>query len=324
MKTALTTFWLSLIISPAFSQGMTDYYRPPVETVGDDQPEWRSTRTRRTELTQLVARYGEAYIRERWYVGGDGFFRTDQSQLDQTFNGLISTKATIRTGWSALVGWVGNERWALEGGYARSAIHNTLVVGSGSNALDLRFENNKNGYVIRGKRLLRFGNRAARRSGVWLGAGLWMIPNNGRQLSSFLVEGYTYSGSGGGYRRQPNRTQIDTIQIFGETRLSPNVSGLAEASAEYTVKLGGRAELSFFARKYWGLDPSITTNLMYSVNHGASQAAVLRSDGSGWSVGVSLRYVYALRYDLRKMPGIFNLRGNRPESAPAKRRSNQL
>ncbi|RRB01192.1 hypothetical protein [Larkinella rosea] len=323
MKTALTTFWLSVIVCPALGQGISDYYRPSVESIDAYNPVERSAKTRRTDMKQLVARYGEAYIRERWYVGADGFFRMDKSQLDQTFNGLISTKATTRSGWSAVVGWVSNERWAVEGGYARSPIHNTLVVGSGSNALDLRFENNKNGLVLRGKRLLRFGRRAPGRSGFWLGAGVWAVPNNGRQVSSFLVEGYNYSGSGGGFGRT-NRARLDTIQIFGETRLSSALSTMAEASAEYTVRLGGRAELSFFTRKIWGLSNSITTNLMYSVNRGESQAAALQSNGSGWSVGISLRYVYALRYDLRTMPGIFNLRGNRAGSASEKRRNNQL
>ncbi|WP_138993290.1 hypothetical protein [Larkinella sp. C7] len=323
MKTALTTFWLTLLVCPAFAQGITDYYRPPVASAGEFTPEYRSAKERRAEMTKLIARYGETYIRERWYIGGDGFFRTDKGQLDQTFNGLISTKGTTQTGWSAVVGWVSNERWAVEGGYARSPIHNTLVVGSGSNALDLRFENNKHGFVVRGKRLMRFGNRAARRSGLWLGAGAWMVPNNGQQVSSFLVEGYNYSGSGGGFGRT-SRVRVDTIQIFGATRLSPRLNGMAEASAEYTVKLGGKAELSLFARKYWGLSNSITTNLLYTVNRGESQSAVLRADGSGWSVGLSLRYVYALRYDLRKMPGIFNLRGNRPEPVNEKRRRAQL
>ncbi|GAB3340985.1 hypothetical protein GCM10027299_54870 [Larkinella ripae] len=319
MKTALTTLWLSVIVSPAFAQALTDYYRPPVEPAGERRLADRSARNRRTELTQLVARYGEAYIRERWYVGMDGFFRTDRSQLNQTFDGLISTKATTQTGWSALIGWVGNERWAVEGGYARSPIHNTLVVGEGANALDLQFENNKHGFVVRGKRLMRFGSRS-RKSGLWLGAGFWVVPNNGQQLSSFIVEGYQYRGSGGSLGRRTNRVQLDTIQLFGVTRLSPTLTGLAEASAEYTVKLGGRTELSLFARKVWGLGNIITTNLLYSVNSGASQPAVLRSDGSGWSVGVSIRYVYALRYDLRNMPGIFNLRGHKPEPAPEKRR----
>lgn len=318
MKTALTTFWLTVLVSPAFAQGITDYYRPPIEAAGESGLTHRPARNRQAELTQLVARYGKAYIRERWYVGADGFLRTDRSQLTQTFDGLISTKPTTQTGWSALVGWVSNERWAVEGGYARSPIHNTLVVGQGSNALDLTFENNKNGFVVRGKRLLRFGNRT-RKSGLWLGAGIWMVPNNGRQLSSFLVEGYQYSGSGGGFGRSA-RAQIDTLQIFGVARLSPTLNSMAEASAEYTVKLGGRTEFSLFARKVWGLNNSITTNLFYTINSGESQSAVLKSDGSGWSVGVSIRYTYALRYDLRNMPGIFNLRGNRPETVSEKRR----
>lgn len=311
MKTALTTFWLSVLVGPAFAQGLTDYYRPAVEPLDASRP---TTRSRRAELTHLVARYGEAYIRERWYVGLDGFFRTDRGQLNQTFNGLISTKATTQTGWSAVIGWVSNERWAAEGGYARSPIHNTLVVGDGANALDLRFKNNQHGFVVRGKRLMRFGKQTAK-SGLWLGAGAWLIPNNGEQVSHFLVEGYSYSGS-----RQPGRNRVDTISIVGETRVSPKLSGLAEVSAEYIIKLGGRVDLSLLARKYWGLGNSLTTNLVYRVNSGEPQTAVLQGDGRGWSVGVSLRYTYALRYDLRKMPSVFNLRGNQSESPGDKRR----
>ncbi|MFC5411992.1 hypothetical protein ACFPMF_21895 [Larkinella bovis] len=320
MKTALNTFWLMILASPAIAQGMADYYRPTGETAEERSPEGRSAHSRRTELTQLLARYGEAYIRDRWYLSLDGFFRSDQGQLDETFDGLISTKATTKTGWSALVGWVSNERWAFEGGLARSPIHNTLVVGSGINALDLRFGNNKTGLVARGKYLMRFGRRTGN-AGFWLGAGAWLVPNNGKQVSSFLVEGYSYRGSGGGLGRRTSQILIDTLQIFGVTRQSSHLSGMAEATAEYTIKLGGHADLSLFARKYWGIGPSLTTNLLYTVNSGASQPAVLRSDGSGWSVGLSVRYAYALRYDLRKMPGIFNLRGNRPEPATGKRRN---
>ncbi|MGA0560736.1 hypothetical protein ACO2Q8_28985 [Larkinella sp. VNQ87] len=309
MKTVLTTFWLAILVSPAFAQGTADYYRPSSGLTEEPGSERHSAKNRRTELTQLVARYGQAYIRERWYVGMDGFFRSDQGQLSQTFNGLISTQATTKSGWSALIGWVGDERWAVEGGYARSPIHNTLLVGSGTSALDLRFTNDKHGFLVRGKRRLQFGKQTGK-SGLWLGAGFWIVPNNGQELSQFMIEGYSYSGFGGSFRPS-SRPQVDTIQILGDTRLSPKLSGLAEASAEYTVKLGGRFDLSLFARKYWGLGNSITTNLDYRVNGGESQTAVLRGNGSGWSVGISLRYVYALRYDLKTMPRIFNLRGNR-------------
>ncbi|GAB3260491.1 hypothetical protein GCM10027347_24820 [Larkinella harenae] len=313
MKTVLTTLWLCVAVYPAIAQGITDYYRPLNDISGVSLHD-HSARSRRTELTQLVARYGEAYIEERWYVAVDGFFRTDASQLSQTFNGLISTQATTKTGWSALIGWIGHERWAVESGYAHSPIHNTLLVGEEANALDLRFENNKHGFLLRGKRLMKFGKKPGK-SGLWLSAGAWLIPNNGKSMSRFLVEGYSYNGYGGGYR-QPGRIQIDTVEIMGETRQSPTFSGMAEFAAEYTIKIGGRADLSLFARKFWGIGSSLTTNLEYRVNSGEPQTAVLQGDGRGWSVGVSLRYVYALRYDLRKMPGIFNLRGNRP--APAK------
>lgn len=310
MKTVLTSFWLTVLTCPAFAQSVPDYYRAAAQYPDEPHLTRRSASARRTFLTQLVARYGEAYIKERWYVKMEGFFRSDRDQLSQTFNGLISTRATTQTGWSAVIGWVSNERWAIEVGYARSPIHNTLIVGDGVNALDLRFENHRNGFVVRGKRLMRFGKQTSK-AGLWLGAGAGLIPNTGETVSRFLVEGYSYGTS----YRQPGRSRIDTLSMSGETRESPRISGLVELSAEYLIKLGGRVDLSLFARQYWGIGHALTTNLVYRVNGGEPQAAVLRGNGRGWSVGVSVRYTYALRYDLRKMPSVFHLRGNRTEPA---------
>ncbi|WP_128544341.1 hypothetical protein [Larkinella soli] len=327
MRRSLTVFWLSVSAVSGFAQGVPDYYRPPGERAGTylSEPEHRLTeepaagrpfrkqRPCRVSLEQLVARYGEAYIRERWYLAAEGGFRSDRGSLSRTFGNLLGTRATTRTGWSALVGWAGSERWAVEAGYAWMPLHNTLLIGGSSNPLTLRFENNKHTLILRGKRLMRFGSRAARRAGFWLSAGIGLVPNDGRQVSRFRVEGYQYSY--GGFR-PTGPPRVDTVRMTGLTTVSPRLSGLAELSAEYSFKMGGRAEMSLFTRKYWGLGNSLTTDLSYRINSGEPRSALLSADGSGWSIGVSIRYSYSLRYDLKKMPGIFKVRGNSPKPIP--------
>lgn len=294
MKTLLTTFFVAVGVVSGLAQPITDYYRLPAER----------TDLNRSRVERTLARYGSMYTRERWYVSGEGFVRTDINQLDGTFNGLIGTETTVKTGWGATVGWVSRERWAIEGGYARSPIHSTLAIQNGLAPLVYRYTNDKQGFVLRTKYRLPIGKQSMTRSGLWLGAGLWLVPNSGQPLERVSLIGYR-----GGYRMY-GRDQIDTLRLSSNTRISPHLSGLAEASAEYTFQLGGRTELSLFGRKNWGLGNSIRTDITYRVNGGAVQNATLRGNGNGWTFGIALRFNYAMRYDLRSMPNIYNLRGN--------------
>ena len=291
MKRTLPVLLLTLTGFKALPQRIDHYYQPPS---GRQPPE------------HLLSRYGQAYTRERWYVGLEGFSRSDKNTLDQTFDGLVSTQPTTRTGWSAMAGWVSRERWALEAGYARSPIHNSLRISNGSNPFKFHFENDKHGLVLRGKRVLRFTGRntpdvapttkSGRRAGLWISAGLWLIPNSGRQISRLAFEGYQTHG---------RLSRTDTLYLTSDTQISSHLTGLAELSAEYAVPLGRRAEFSLFLRKNWGLSNSVTTHLAYTVNSGQPQLASLQGSGTGWSFGLSLRYSYGISYDLKNRKAIY-------------------
>lgn len=66
-------------------------------------------------------------ILSRWYIGTDLYGRTDISSLDNNYRYLFksSTSSTTAFSVSGQVGWIFREQFALEGGYARSNIHNT-------------------------------------------------------------------------------------------------------------------------------------------------------------------------------------------------------
>lgn len=306
--------WLLMEGITGFAQSVTEYYQPPAERLGRlspllETPDWdqskRKTAYKQANFERLLARYGNAYITDRWYVGLDGFLRTDKSGLSQTFNGLVSTKAVSQLGWSAMIGWVGREKWAAEIGYARSAVHTLFIINQQS-PLRIQADNDKQGIVFRGKRLMRFQqlSQLNGKGGLWLGLGFWLLPNAPKDPSTVHLIGYT--------ARNP-RSRPDTLRLVSNTTVSPHVTGMIEASAEYTAHVGRRTEMSFFVRRNWGLGSSLTTNLTYQVNSNELQTAWLRGKGTGWSIGITLRYNYARQYDLRGMHRIGDLQGNRKQ-----------
>jgi len=294
MKRTLAGLFLTLAALPALPQSSDQYYQHP---------------NQRQSPEPLLSRYGQVSTQEQWYIGLEGFSRTDQNNLDQTFDGLVSTEPTTRTGWGALAGWVYRERWAVEGGYAHSAIHNNLQISNGSNPFKFHFDNDKHGFVLRGKRVLRFTGRhtpeqpvrssSGRRAGLWLGAGLWLIPNSGRSVSKMAFKGYQSQG---------RFTRQDTLYLTTDTQISPKLTGLAELSAEFIVPVSRRAEFSLFLRRHWGLGNSITTNMAYTVNSNPTQLATLQGSGTGWSFGLSFRYIYGIRYDVKNRTAVDRIR----------------
>jgi hypothetical protein len=315
MKRLLTGIWLLVTTTSSFSQSTPEYYQYPTERNGrisplQEEPDWEQPRTtqaqlKRANFKRLLARYGTPYTVDRWYVGLDGFLRTDKGTLNQTFGDLIGTKPVNKFGWSAMVGWIRHEQWAVEVGYARSPIHTLLIINQRS-PLQFQSENDKQGLIFRGKRLVTFRplQNAAPTGRLWLGLGLWLLPNSYKEPTITRLSGYTY--------RSP-RSRPDTIRLNSVTEISPHITGLLEASAEYTVRMGGRSDVSFFVRKNWGLGSSLTTNLTYQVNNSEPQQAWLRGTGTGWSFGVAFRYTYSRRYDLQPMRRVYDLRGNRPQ-----------
>jgi hypothetical protein len=119
-----------------------------------------------------------------------------------------------------------------------------------------------------------------------------MVPNSGKQKDYHEFYGYKQKG-----RRQG----IDTLAMTSDTRTNAHMTGLAEASAEYVVKVAKSVDLSFFARRQWGFGNSLTTSLEYFVNRQKTQTSVIQGDGSGWKFGISLRYVFQIGYDYENL-----------------------
>lgn len=283
MKTIYTFLVCCLIGGTALAQGSADYYAPRESSKRD--------------YDRLLVRYG-SYLAGRWYIGAEGFVRTDNSRLSNSFGGLVSGKPVTRPGWSALIGWTYRNAWAVEAGYARSPIHNELAV----NPYIFRFENEKNGFVLRAKRQLFSTSPQERRSGVWVSAGMWLIPNEGANKSRLTLKGYG---------RRSYQQETDTLIITTQTATSNRITGLAEIGLEYAVRLSSRVDLGIYARKYWGIGSSITTDLNYSVNGQMPQSATLQGRGSGANLGIALRYTYSRKH-LVAQNNVYDLRGKRP------------
>ncbi len=282
MRFSFTLLLLFTAPASVFCQGNVDYYSPMFP---------RPVGTKAYTAEAILKQLGEVKVHNRWYLGVDGFVRTDKNRLTNTFDELISTESPAAYGWSAVVGWVGNEDWGIEAEYARSAIHNVLLINE-DNSLHYKFTNDKNSLMLRGKRRLLFGKTSLRRSAFWLGAGVGIVPNSGKQMEYREFYGY----------RQKGRWQgVDTLAMTSDTRTNPHATAFAEANLEYVVKIAKGVDMSFFTRKQWGFANSLTTSLEYYVNQQKTQTAVIQGDGSGWKFGVSLRYVFLIGKGLENL-----------------------
>ncbi|TKT90972.1 hypothetical protein [Dyadobacter frigoris] len=289
MKSIYTLLVLALCANAVFAQN-EDYYNPvtaPVKPFYDlVTPQINTFKTNREKA--IFAKYSTEKIRNRWYIGFDGFIGTDKSTLTNTLQGLVDTKSASRSGYSASIGWVNQEKWGLELEYARSPIHNTLIINN-ANPLEYKMDNDKNNIAIRAKRRILFGksNSSVRRSAFWIGAGAGIVPNSGKQKDFMEFEGYI--------RR--TRLTNDTLYLSSDTRTNTKITGFADATAEYVIKVAKAFDLSFYARKRWGLGNSLSTNLDYYVNKVQTQTATIKADGSGWAFGISLRYMLFVGHD---------------------------
>lgn len=281
-----------LILSASFVRGQStgDYYRLP-------------DRDRTQAYERLLTRYGGAYIIDRWYASLEGFVRTDRAQLDNSFNGLVDNDRVTKFGAGAVIGWAYRERWAVEAGYARMPIHTQLSVNSTYSGRSYQYANDRQGFVLRGKRQVLSTSGPWRRSGFWLSTGLWLVPNSGRQEGDFTVSGQTH---------RSRREWSDSFVLSGQTRINAQPTGLLEVGAEYGVRVTDNIDLGVSVRKYWGLGNSLTTDLTYaSLNRGLTQSAQLNGRGTGMAYGLTLRYSYSIR---RHQPRVLDLRGNRTGS----------
>lgn len=285
MRAFFTLFLNLLIIGSASGQATTDYYRKTIPG--------EFSRKKITTESFLKKSTGDVRIKNRWYVGLEGFLRNDQNTISNTFDGLIDTQSPTVAAFGASLGWVARENWTAELEYDREAVHNVLII-NGDNPLIYRLENDKNMITLRGKRRLVFGKSEARKSAFWVGVGGVVIPNSGKQKSYMEFSGYKERG-----RRQG----IDTLFMTSDTYANHGVTFLAEATAEYIVKVSKLLDMSIYARKQWGFTDAMTTNLVYSVNGVETEQSVIKGNGSGWSFGLSFRYMLHLGYDFDRVSG---------------------
>ena len=230
---------------------------------------------------------GDVKIRNRWYLGVDGFLRNDRNTITNSIDGLVGTQSPTVASYAASVGWVIREQWGLEAEYARSAVHNILLLNV-YYPLRYKLENDKNMITLRGKRRLLFGKPYLRRSAFWVAAGATFVPGAGKQKEYLEFDGY---------REKGRRQGIDTLSMTSDTYTGKKPAFLLEATAEYVIKVAKVADLSFFVRKQWGYRNALQTDLVYSVNSVETDRSVIKGDGTGWSLGISFRYVFQFSYD---------------------------
>ncbi|WP_345267011.1 hypothetical protein [Nibrella viscosa] len=282
---SLLLYFALFLPAVSSAQSLYDYYLPGKE---------------RRNLEKWSFKNGYQ-VTERWYLAGEGFLRTDLSRLDNSFNGLISTQSVTRTGWSALIGFTDRDRWGLEWGYARSPINSSLIINS-QPSFAIRLENEKNGFVFRSRYMILSTSRKERRSGFWLTAGAWLVPNAGNVRNRFTLEGLGYRG----FRQAP-----DTLLLISRTATSREPSGLLELGLEYNVRISGRWDVGVVARRNWGIGNSLATDLTYRVNTHPYQTASLRANGDGMTLGFAVRYTYTARYNI-KTKNLYDLQGKLP------------
>lgn len=294
MKHLSYLFLLWVVCLPTLAQEIvidTNYYAPPpirrhVLTDDPDQnPDQRRPYKNRTaeRHRQLMDQFDEL---QTWYVSSEGGFRNTGSTLSNSFNGLISSASVTKFSWSIVAGYTYRNAWAIEGGYAHAPIYlNVTVPNNGLNPLVFNYQNSGHSIPIRVKRRIGSGKKAANGTGFWLSAGAWLIPNGSAQPDGFHLIGYT----------SRSRRSSDTLRLNGNTAIANSITGLAELGLDYAVRLSTSIELGLYVRKYWGLGDALRSTIDYTVNNASQQQSAIVANGTGWSFGVALHYIYGRR-----------------------------
>ncbi|WP_420156128.1 hypothetical protein [Siphonobacter sp.] len=233
----------------------------------------------------------------RWYLGLEGFTRTDQSTLTNSLDGLVTAASVNRASWSALIGYAYRDAWVLEGGYARMPIHNQLTLVTAPQSVAFTFTNESHAAMLRFKRRLFQTGKRKNQAGLWLTAGAYIVPSSGKYVDGFIMEGYRY-------RRF--QTAPDTLLLLSQTETAKRTTGMLELGLEYNVRLSNRLEMGFYGRKIWGLQKALVTEMIYSENSVQTQSSRITATGTGWSLGLALRYTYSFR---RSMKSVYDLHG---------------
>ncbi|GAB3718767.1 hypothetical protein GCM10028816_03180 [Spirosoma lituiforme] len=272
----------------------TSYYAPPPvvrQRVLTEDPDhnpnhqsggnWHVTRKR-----ELLETLNEV---QTWYVSAEAGFRSDASVLSNSFDRLVSNPSPTKASWSVLLGYTYHNAWTVEAGYAHAPIHLTISIANGSSPLVFNYLNSGNAIPLRLKRRIGSGKRAASGTGFWITGGAWLMPNGSGQVGDFKLIGYN----------RYNRNRVDTIRLTNSTTILKRITGIAELGLDYTIRLASRFDMGVYARKYWGLGNALQSDLVYTINNGSNAQSTITADGSGWGVGVSLRYLYGRQYDIK-------------------------
>ena len=292
-------FLLSVLLSLS-GQGQeisfdTSYYTPPqvvresLLTADPEQNKQRLKNGRRsTSRRDLFRQFRET---QAWYVSAEGGIRSDVSQLSSSLDQWVSSPTQTKAVWAGLAGYVYRNAWAIETGYTKAPTHLTISIANGAyEPLVYNYQNDGHGIPLRIKRRIGLGKRAANGTGFWLTGGVWLVPNGDGQAGNFKLIGYQYRG----------RLRTDTIRINNVTTTTKRITSIAELGIEYTTRLASTIELSFYARKYWGLGPALQANLEYTINNRSGQYATATADGTGWASGITLRYIYGKQQEVKK------------------------
>lgn len=225
-------------------------------------------------------------ILSRWYLGADLFGRSDITSLDNNYRYLFksSSAGTVDFSFSGQVGWIFREQLAVEGGYAHSKIHNTAVLNT-TNKGGFKFSNDGNAFFLRTKFLIEFEKMGLRRPGLWIGGGVWGVPNSGgsRDPKGYIIYHYDNMGA------------ADTTYVSSKTTIGDDWTYGLEASVEYAFKVNEWTDAAFYIRRHWGYGTAISTELTYADNKKVNDTGFLKSDGTGWNFGISIRFMTGIR-----------------------------
>ncbi|WP_420150160.1 hypothetical protein [Spirosoma sp.] len=290
------------VLSSALAQETevdTAYYRNPLQRrailTADPEDNRTLRQPKRGRLTGINEMGSELWQRvtetQTWYVSAEGSFRSDASTLTNTLNGLVSNPTQVKAAWGALFGYTYRNAWAVETGYVNAPIHLPIRIANGADPLTFDYKNSGNGIPLRIKRRIGSGKRTENGTGFWLTAGAWLVPNGNAPMDDFRLIGYISRNRG---------SRTDTLRLTNTTTTANRITGLAEAGIDYAVRLSSFLELGTFVRKYWGFGDALRSEIIYTVNNASEQQSFITANGTGWSFGIALRYIYGRQHELSR------------------------
>ena len=300
MRNSLLTVWLLGFSVLATAQEIiidTSYYIPPSQRkplLTPDPANRPNSRPLYREQyilseTALLNQFRDVHS---WYVVVEGGLRQDVSQLSNTFNGLISNPAASAWTGGVLVGYTYRNAWNAEFGYTYAPTHLNITLASSPAPYQYSYKNSGYGLPVRIKWHVGAGKRTVSNTGIWLSAGAWLIPNGDQKNDLLQFTGR--SGRGG------PRSRFDTLEVTVNTGTANRLTGVAEAGVDYTARISSLFEMGFYVRKYWGLSSALRSDLTYRVNRATETTSSITANGTGWSAGISLRYVYSRKREVRE------------------------